>query len=108
MKRILLLLLVLALFGCVQKVEEVRVVELGSCDCHQLAKEYAAHTEADCLTCHYVEKHPDVGRPIGECSECHETNLVSIHEPNYGCTLCHGDVRSIHEDSANKYVEGGR
>lgn len=110
---ILVLLAGAVMLGCVQeKKTEVKFEELKDCQCHQLAYEYPKHVNGMqfCLNCHEIEKHPDVGVKISpeNCSNCHETSLFRIHMPNYSCTVCHGDAKSIHEKFESRFVEGAK
>lgn len=107
---VLVVLLSVFALGCVQQEEVASVEELKDCQCHELAYKYPKHVNGTpyCLDCHEIEEHPDVDGVIspGNCSECHESSLFRIHMPNYSCSICHGDAKTIHEKFEKKFVEG--
>ena len=104
------ILLGVFVLGCVQQEEITSVEELKDCQCHELAYKYPKHVNGTpyCLDCHEIEKHPDVDAVISadNCSECHESSLFRIHMPNYSCSVCHGDAKTIHEKFEKSFVEG--
>ncbi len=104
------ILLSVFVLGCVQQEEITSVEELKDCQCHELAYKYPKHVNGTpyCLDCHEIEKHPDVDAVISadNCSECHESSLFRIHMPNYSCSVCHGDAKTIHEKFEKSFVEG--